>query len=57
LQLAQRKEKVKTNPDDCIDYEDDIHIARRMKKTKFPKPSPFVEKSKVFKKKVLQVKK
>jgi len=53
----ERKEKAKTEPDDSVDDEDDIPIAQRMKKTEFQKPSPCVSKPKVFKKKVLQVKK
>jgi len=53
----ERKEKIKTEPDDYTDDEDDIPIAQRMKKTELPKPSPSLAKAKIFKKKVLQVKK
>ena len=53
----ERKEKVRTKPDDSIDDEDDIPIAQRMKKTELPKPSSSLVKSNVFKKKVLVVKK
>lgn len=53
----ERKEKVKTDPDDSFDDEDDIPIAQRMKKTELPKPSSSLVKAKIFKKKVLVVKK
>lgn len=66
----ERKEKIKTDPDDYIDDEDDIPIAQRLKKTELPKPSPSLAKPspslakpspslakpKAFKKKVLPVK-
>ena len=53
----ERKEKVKIEPNDSIDDEDDIPIAQRMQKTKFLKTLSSLVKEKVFKKKVLVVKK